>query len=41
MVIFMALHILSTFTAVTLLTGEALLYALAIRRRDARTLKQG
>ena len=38
MLIFLALHILSMFTAVTLLMSEALLYALAIRRRDVRAL---
>lgn len=38
MVIFMALHILLMFTAVTFLMGEALLYALAIQRRDVHAL---
>lgn len=38
MLIFKALHILSMFSAVTILVGEALFYARAIGRRDVAAL---
>lgn len=38
MLTFKALHVLSMFAAVTLLIGEHLFYAVAVRRRDVRAL---